>query len=413
MAKPKYKTVQIEDYQQYIGARAVERIRRKAKLVQNLHVVNVNSTYYGGGVAQLLSSLTLLLNSLGIRTGWRAIHGPPDFFSITKKMHNALQGADINLTDMKMEIYEQVIYENAIRNHLEHDMVIIHDPQPLPMVNHYRKSCPWIWVCHIDLTNPNRKLWNYLSPFIEKYDTIILSQKEYRQPVKIPQMFFMPAIDPFSITNKPLSEDEIDERLNYYKIPTDLPLVVQVSRFDRWKDPEGVIEAFKLARKKVDATLVLLGNVATDDPEGEAVYHSLLSSREERIIILSRQDGALVNALQRRASVVVQKSIREGFGLTVAEAMWKGTPVIGGNVGGIRSQIQNGVNGFLVSSAEEAAERIVQVLRDAKLRQKLGREARETVKRHFLMTRYLEQYLDLFNSYKTIFRLTRTVKTYE
>jgi trehalose synthase len=413
MAKPKYKTVQIEDYQQYIGARAVERIRRKAKLVQNLHVVNVNSTYYGGGVAQLLSSLTLLLNSLGIRTGWRAIHGPPDFFSITKKMHNALQGADINLTDMKMEIYEQVIYENAIRNHLEHDMVIIHDPQPLPMVNHYRKSCPWIWVCHIDLTNPNRKLWNYLSPFIEKYDTIILSQKEYRQPVKIPQMFFMPAIDPFSITNKPLSEDEIDERLNYYKIPTDLPLVVQVSRFDRWKDPEGVIEAFKLARKKVDATLVLLGNVATDDPEGEAVYHSLLSSREERIIILSRQDGALVNALQRRASVVVQKSIREGFGLTVAEAMWKGTPVIGGNVGGIRSQIQNGVNGFLVSSAEEAAERIVQVLRDAKLRQKLGREARETVKRHFLMTRYLEQYLDLFNSYETIFRLTRTVKTYE
>jgi trehalose synthase len=413
MAEPKYKTVQIDDYQQYIGARAVERIRRKARLVENLHVVNVNSTYYGGGVAQLLSSLTLLLNSLGIKTGWRAIHGPPDFFSITKKMHNALQGADINLTDLKMEIYEQVIYENAIRNHLEHDMVIIHDPQPLPMINHYRKSCPWVWVCHIDLTNPNKKLWNYLSPFIEKYDTIILSQKAYRQPVKIPQMFFMPAIDPFSITNKPLSEDDIDERLNYYKIPTDLPLVVQISRFDRWKDPEGVIEAFKLARKKVDATLVLLGNVATDDPEGEAVYHSLLSSREERIIILSRQDGALVNALQRRASVVVQKSLREGFGLTVAEAMWKGTPVIGGNVGGIRSQIQNGVNGFLVSSVEEAAERIVQVLRDAKLGNNLGRKARETVRRHFLMTRYLEQYLDLFNSYEIVFRLTRTVKTYD
>jgi trehalose synthase len=412
MAETNYKTVQIEDYRQYIGTGAVARIQRKAKLVQNLHVVNVNSTYYGGGVAQLLSSLTLLLNGLGIKTGWRAIHGPPDFFSITKKMHNALQGADINLTDLKMGIYEQVIYENAIRNHLEHDMVIIHDPQPLPMVNHYRKSCPWIWVCHIDLTNPNRKLWNYLCPFIEKYDTMILSQKEYRQSVKIPQMFFTPAIDPFSITNKSLREDEIDERLNYYKIPTDLPLVVQISRFDRWKDPEGVIEAFKLARKKVDATLVLLGNVATDDPEGEAVYNSLLSAREERIIILSRQDGALVNALQRRASVVVQKSLREGFGLTVAEAMWKGTPVIGGNVGGIRSQIRNGVNGFLVSSVEEAADRIVQVLRDTKLRQKLGRAARETVKRHFLMTRYLEQYLDLFNSYETVFRLRRKVKTY-
>jgi trehalose synthase len=224
-------------------------------------------------------------------------------------------------------------------------------------------------------------------------------------------VFFMPAIDPFSITNKPLSEEEIDERLNYYKIPTDLPLVVQISRFDRWKDPEGVIEAFKLARKKVDATLVLLGNVATDDPEGEAVYNSLLSSREERIIILSRQDGALVNALQRRAAVAVQKSLREGFGLTVAEAMWKGTPVIGGNVGGIRSQIRNGDNGFLVSSVEEAAARMVQLLKDAKLRQKLGRAARETVKRNFLMTRYLEQYLDLFNSFETVFRLKRK-KTY-
>jgi trehalose synthase len=413
MTEPKYKTIQIEDYQQYIGAAAIERIRRKARQVQNLHVVNVNSTYYGGGVAQLLSSLGLLMNSLGIKTGWRAIHGPPDFFTITKKMHNALQGADINLTELKMGIYEQVIYENAVRNHLDHDMVIIHDPQPLPMINHYRKTCPWIWVCHIDLSNPNYRLWNYLAPFIEKYDTIILSQKEYKKQLNTPQMFFMPAIDPFSITNKPLSEREIDERLNHYKIPTDLPLVVQISRFDRWKDPEGVIEAFKLARKEVDATLVLLGNVATDDPEGEAVYQSLLSSREERIVILSHQDGALVNALQRRASVVLQKSLREGFGLTVTEAMWKGTPVIGGNAGGIRSQIQNGVNGFLVSSVDEAAERIVQVLKDAKLRRRLGREARETVRHRFLMTRYLEQYLDLFNSFETVFRLTHRVKTYE
>ncbi len=181
--------------------------------------------------------------------------------------------------------------------------------------------------------------------------------------------------------------------------------MVQISRFDRWKDPEGVIEAFKLAREEAEATLVLLGNVATDDPEGEEVYKSLLDQREERIIILSREDTALVNALQRRAAVVLQKSIREGFGLTVAEAMWKGTPVIGGDVGGIRYQIEDGVNGFLVSSVAEAAERLVQLLGDGELRERMGREAKETVKEKFLLTGYLERYLDLFNSFETDFRL--------
>jgi len=405
--------VQVEDYEQFVGAETIERIREKARQLQDLHVVNVNSTYYGGGVSQLLSSSTLLMNSLGIKTGWRAIHGPPDFFSVTKKIHNALQGGEINLTDRKMQLYEQVVYENAVRNHLDHDVVIIHDPQPLPMINHYRKDCPWIWRCHIDLSHPNRELWNYLCPFIEKYDAVILSSKDYRQELKTPQLFFMPAIDPFSITNRELTQEEIDERLNYHSIPTDLPLVVQISRFDRWKDPEGVIKAFKLARKEVDCTLVLLGNVATDDPEGAEVYQSLLDSQEERIIILSRQDGALVNALQRRAAVILQKSIREGFGLTVAEAMWKGTPVIGGNVGGIRYQIEDGVNGFLVSSSEEAAERIVQLIKNREMRVRLGQKAKETVKQKFLLTRYLEQYLDLLNSFEADFRLTDTMKVYE
>jgi trehalose synthase len=400
---------QIEDYEPFIGAETIERIKKKARNLQHLHVVNVNSTYYGGGVAELLTSLTLLMNSVGIKTGWRVIQGAPDFFSITKKMHNALQGGEINLSDRKMQIYEEIIYENAIRNHLEsHNMVLIHDPQPLPMINHYKKNGPWIWRCHIDLTNMNRELWNYLVPFIEKYDAVIFSIKDYKQKLKTPQLFFMPAIDPFSILNREIDEDEIDNRLDHYGIPTDLPLVVQISRFDRWKDPGGVIKAFKLARKEVDCTLVLLGNVATDDPEGAEVYKSLLDSREERIIILSHQDTALVNALQRKATVVLQKSIREGFGLTVAEAMWKGTPVIGGKVGGIRYQIRNGVNGFLVSSAEEAARRIVQVVRDKKLRKRLGQKAKETVKKRFLLSRYLEQYLDLFNSFETLYRLKKT-----
>jgi len=399
---------QIEDYEQFVGAEAIERIMKKARSLQYLHVANVSSTYYGGGVAQLLTSLTLLMNSVGIRTGWRVIQGAHDFFSITKKMHNALQGETINLSNRKKRIYEEVVYENTIRNHLEgHNMVIIHDPQPLPLINHYRKNGPWLWRCHIDLTNPNRKLLNYLIPFIERYDAVILSIKDYMQKLKAPQVFLMPGIDPFSILNREMSKEEVQDRLDHYEIPTDLPLVVQISRFDRWKDPEGVIQAFKLARKEVDCTLVLLGNVATDDPEGAKVYDSLLDCREDRIIILSHQDTALVNALQRKAAVVLQKSIREGFGLTAAEAMWKGTPVIGGNVGGLRYQIQDGMNGFLVSSVEEAAKRIVHLLKDKKLRKHLGEKARETVKKHFLLSRYLEQYLDLFSSFETTYRLKK------
>jgi trehalose synthase len=402
------KLLQLEDYEPFVGSRTIERIRKKAQSLRHLHVVHLNSTYYGGGVAVLLTPLTLLMNSAGIKTDWRIIHGPPDFFSITKKMHNALQGGNINLSDRKMKIYESVIHENAIRNHLEdHNMVIIHDPQPLPMIRHYKKNGPWIWRCHVDLSHPNRKLWQYLVPFVEEYDAVILSIEDYKQKLKTPQRFFMPGIDPFSIGNRDMSEGEIRERLNRHKIPTDLPLVVQISRFDRWKDPEGVIEAFKLARKEVDCTLVLLGDVATDDPEGPQVYDSLRNSREERIIILSEQDTALVNALQRTAAVVLQKSLREGFGLTVTEAMWKGAAVIGGNVGGIRHQIQNGVNGFLVSSVPEAAARIVQLIKNKKLRLRLGLKARDTVTKRFLITRYLEKYLDLFNSFEVVYRLEK------
>jgi trehalose synthase len=398
--------VHVRDYQPYIGEETVRRIEKKAETLQDLHIVNVNSTYYGGGVSQLLSSLTLLMNSLGIKTGWRVVHGPPDFFSVTKKMHNALQGGNINLSERKKELYERVVYENAMRNHLDQDIIIIHDPQPLPLINHYRKKGPWIWRCHVDMSHPHLQVWDYLASFVEKYDVVVLSSREYSRDIKTPQIIFLPAIDPFTITNRELPAHEIDERLRHYHIPTDRPIVTQISRFDRWKDPEGVIEAFKIARKEVDCTLVLLGNIATDDPEGEEVYKSLASNREERIIILTVQDGALVNALQRRAAVVVQKSIREGFGLTVTEAMWKGAAVIGGNTGGIRYQITDGVNGFLVSSIGETAERIVQLIKDKPLREQLGQQARETVRQRFLMTRLLEQYLDLFGSFEMTFKLT-------
>lgn len=405
MIKSDRNNTTLEDYEKYIGSEALERIHNKARPLQDRHIVCINSTFYGGGVAQLLSSLVLLFNNVGIETGWRTIQGSPDFFSITKKMHNALQGAQINLSKIKKEIYEQVVAENAIRNHLKHDVVIIHDPQPLPMIEHYTKRGPWIWRCHIDLTQPNKELWNYLKRFVEKYDAVIYTLKDYKQKLDTPQVFFQPAINPFSLTNKEMNEDEVDERLAHYDIPTDLPIVAQVSRFDKWKDPEGVIKAFKIARKEIDATLVLLGNVATDDPEGEQVYHSMLKHREDRIIILSKQDTALVNALQRKAAVILQKSKREGFGLTVTEAMWKGTPVIGGNVGGIRYQIKDGENGYLVSSIEETAQRIVTLLRDKRLRKSMGKKARETVKEHYLLPKYLEKYLDLINSFETNYKL--------
>lgn len=395
----------IEAFEPMCGAETVARILDKAGPLQDLRVAHINSTFYGGGVAELLDSLTLLMNAVGIRTDWRVIQGRPDFFSITKKMHNALQGAEINLTEQKRRIYEEVAFQNAARIHLDHDTVFVHDPQPLPLLRHFRRKAPWVWQCHVDLTSPDPDLWRYLAPFVEAHDAVVLSLPEYARPLGVPQRFIMPAINPFSTTNKPLSEAEIADRLDHYGIPTDLPLVVQVSRFDRWKDPQGVIEAFRIARREVDCTLVLVGNVATDDPEGQEVFESLCNCREERLLILSVQDSALVNALQRRAAVVLQKSLREGFGLTVTEAMWKGAAVIGGNAGGIRRQIEDGVSGFLVDTVEQAAARIVELLKDEGLRRRLGAAAQETVRQRFLMSRMLEDYLDLIGAFEPRFHL--------
>ena len=266
----------VEDYEPLVGAEVVQRIRDKAVKLKRLRVANFNSTYYGGGVAEIISSLTLLMNNLGLRTEWRVIQGTPDFFSITKKMHNALQGRDIDLSRIKKEIFEQVIYENSVRNFLDHDFILVHDPQPLPLIEHYEKNCPWLWRCHLDLSRPDPETWKYLRRWIDNYDAVILSCKEFSQETKPPQRVMLPAINPFTIKNRPLSDREINERLAHHEIPTDLPLVVQVSRFDPWKDPKGVVRAFELVRKQIDARLVLLGNFATDDPEGRRDFQLAL-----------------------------------------------------------------------------------------------------------------------------------------
>jgi trehalose synthase len=299
------------------------------------------------------------------------------------------------------------VFQNALRMDLDADFVVVHDPQPLPLITHYRRTCPWVWRCHVDLSAPNPEAWQYLRSFVDQYDAVVVSLPEYAQEIDPPQAFFMPAIDPFTLKNRELSDAEVADRFEHHGIPDDLPIVAQISRFDRWKDPEGVIEAFRIARREVDATLVLLGNVATDDPEGQEVFESLLTSKEERIIILTAEDTALVNALQRRAAVILQKSLREGFGLTVTEAMWKGTPVIGGRCGGILHQIEDGVNGFLVSTPQEAARRIVELIRDPDLGRRIGERARETVRQRFLLTRRTEEFLDLFSTFETRFAADR------
>jgi trehalose synthase len=387
----------LEQYEPLIGVEATARITEKADRVCTQHVVHVSSTFYGGGVSEILTPLTLMMNAIGIDTGWRMIQGTPDFFSCTKKLHNALQGENVSFSDIEKSVYEEVVAQNALRFHLDEcDAVVVHDPQPLPLIRHLAdRGMPWLWQCHVDLSSPDRVIWDYVRGFVEDYDLVVLSLPEYGQGLGIEQRFVMPAIDPFSAKNSELSEDEIEACLTHYRIPTDRPLIVQVSRFDRWKDPIGVIEAFRRARESVDCTLVLVGNGATDDPEGDVILETIHSSVDETIILLKVDDPVLVNALQRRAAVVLQKSIREGFGLTVTEAMWKGAAVIGGNVGGIRRQIQDGENGFLVETIEQAADRIVQILSDPALRERLGSRAKETVRERFLMSRLLEDWIDV------------------
>src|SRR5712672_4303912 len=392
----------LEQYEPLIGAAAIERIATKADRVRTMRVANISSTFYGGGVTELLTPLTLMMNATGIETDWHLIQGTPGFFGCTKKLHNTLQGESLEFSDAERTIYEQVVFENATRLHLDDcDAVLVHDPQPLPLIKHFPdREMPWLWQCHVDLSSPYAPGWTYLRGFIEQYDGAVVSLPEYAQDLSLDQHFVTPAIDPCSAKNRDLSDKEIREFLRSYKIPTDRPLVTQISRFDRWKDPMGVIDAFREARKQVDCTLVLVGNNASDDPEGEKILESIKSVADEGIIVLAVDDPTLVNALQRHAAVVLQKSTREGFGLTVTEAMWKGAAIIGGDVGGIRHQIKDEWNGFLVKTPDEAAARMVQVLKDPQLRERLGARAKESVRERFLMSRLLEDWLDLLSKYE-------------
>jgi trehalose synthase len=398
--------IDIEKYQDIAGEKTITAIRKKVRKFYGKHLLHVNSTYQGGGVAEILNSLVPLMNNIGIDAGWRTLHGYPDFFEITKKFHNALQGDKINFTTRKKSLYFQTNEKFAEYTHVDHDCVIVHDPQPLALIAFYKKRQPWIWRCHVDLSNPNPSLWEFLSTYIRKYDVMVVSNDAYLQPnLPIEQRIIYPAIDPLTAKNMDLSDTILSRYLAKYKIKTDKPLITQISRFDKWKDPAGVIRVFKKVKEKVDCRLVLCGNIATDDPEGLRMYEKTEKDAKKLIangdVILVSDPIAsnfiFINVLQRISSVIVQKSQKEGFGLVVTEAMWKGTPVVASNVGGIPLQIQDGENGFLVDPLDNGtfADRVVTLLQDRKLAKEIGGRAKESVREKFLITRLLTDYLDL------------------
>jgi trehalose synthase len=396
------------DYAPIVGPEVLERIEALAAPLRGCRVLHINATAYGGGVAEVLSTHVPLLRSVGIDAEWQVIRAGDEFFGITKEVHNGFQGADIDWSTRKQRIYLEYILDNATRLEGDWDFIVTHDPQPLALRSFMRESplgsgAKWIWRCHIDLTDANRGVWEFFRPYVEMHDASIWTLKEFA-----PDSLSMdrvveawPSIDPLSVKNLDLPMPFAEELCRQYGVDTRRPIVCQVSRYDPWKDPVGVIQAFRAVRERVtDAQLLLAGSMATDDPEGFRVWERVQEERagDPDIYTLSNlhQVGNVqINAFQRCADVVVQKSVREGFGLTVSEALWKNRPVVGGRAGGIVIQIPDGFDGFLVSSVEECAARIIDLLADPVGADAMGAQGHEYVRTNFLSTRELEDWLRL------------------
>ena len=399
-------------YEEYAGADAVEELRALAEPFRGAKVLHINATAFGGGVAELLGSVVPLMRDLGLEAEWQVLHGSDEFFNVTKGMHNALQGAEIPWTWEMQETYLERLRENALALEGDWDFVIIHDPQPAALLafveegatNRRTPGSKWIWRCHIDLTDANQTVWEFLRPYVERHDASVWTMPEFvpgtldMERVRI----IPPAIDPTAVKNLPLDRPFVQEIVRQYGVDLHRPIMCQVSRFDPWKDPVGVIEAFRIARKEVPGLqLLLAGSMATDDPEGFHYWEVTEQARadDHDIFMVSniQQVGSVqINAFQRAADIVVQKSIREGFGLTVSEALWKARPVIGGDCGGITIQIREGVDGYLVDSVEECAKRTVELLLNPERADAMGAKGREHVRERFLTTRLLADWLRLF-----------------
>jgi len=391
----------LEAYRDISPPGTLDLIYRLGEGLQGRSMLHVNSTKMGGGVAEMLHRLIPMFRELRIESKWEVMTGTPLFFKTTKSFHNALQGDEADLTGEMLEEYRKVNRENAVKLDLSGDMAVIHDPQPAAMIEHKLEESRWLWRCHIDISRPQRKAWNFVKPYVSRYDGAIFSLPSFAQRLKIPQYLVYPSIDPLSDKNRELEPEQIDSIKAGFGLTDDRPIILQVSRFDKFKDPLGLIEAYKIVRKYHECRLVLAGGGASDDPEGVEVLARVReeAERDAGILILDLPPDAnlAINALQRSADIIVQKSVKEGFGLTVAEGMWKGKPVIGGAVGGILAQIVYGLTGYTVNSIEGCAYRIRYLLNNPIMAGKLGRDAKEYTRKNFLITRHLIDYLSLMS----------------
>ncbi len=397
----------LTDYTHIVGKELTEQIRQLAEPLKGKRVLHVSATAFGGGVSEILYTLVPLMRDVGLDAHWHVIFGKEEFFNATKLLHNSLQGAEETLSDEQWEIFDEINQLNAEGLQGDWDVVVVHDPQPIGLRRGaLEKGKKWIWRCHIDLSTPNPAPIERLLPLIEEYDASVWHMEQYvpnemgrhREAVRI----VPPAIDPLSPKNMAFSPEDAAFVCRQFGIDVDRPLITQVSRFDPWKDPIGVIDAYREVTERVpEAQLAMVGSMATDDPEGMEYFQKTFeyADGDEDIKILSNLNnvGAIeVNAFQSQSDICLQKSIREGFGLTVTEALWKGRPTVAGNVGGIPLQIEDGVSGFLVDSPSQCAERCLEILRDPGLGKQLGREGKEHARRMFLTPRLLRDWLQLF-----------------
>lgn len=397
----------LKDYQSIAGADVIEQIREAAKPLKGARVVHINATAYGGGVAEILQTLVPLMNDIGLVAEWQVIVGENEFFGVTKSFHNALQGHAIELTDEVRDIF---LRNNELNGGLfegEYDFVVVHDPQPAALLHYHGREGGkhWIWRCHIDTSTPYLPVRDFLKPYLLEYDAAIYTLEEYvGSGMTFPKLYLIPpSIDPLVEKNRPMELEEARRIIARFGLDVKRPLLVQVSRFDPWKDPLGVIDAYKMVKSHVpEVQLALVGSMATDDPEGMVYYAKTLrrSGEDFDIHVLSNLDGVHnreINAFQTAADVVIQKSTREGFGLVVTEALWKGRPVIGGKVGGIPLQVIDGETGFLVTDVEGCARGCLFLLQHPNRARAMGETAHEHVRRNFLSTRHLFDYVRMFN----------------
>lgn len=390
----------IEEYIPIVGQAVINELRLLAEKLNGKKIQHINSTAVGGGVAEILNRMVPLLQELGVDARWDVIKGGERFFEVTKKFHNALHGKEEKIDSRDFVAFMETSQHNIDEMDIYGDVVFVHDPQPIMLVNK-KSDNKWIWRCHVDLSNPDEIVWKFLYDFIVKYNAAVFSAPEFAQKLPVRQFLISPSIDPLSDKNKELPQSVIDNVLKKYGIDGDRPIITQISRFDRLKDPMGVIEAYLNVKKYTDCQLVLAGGGAADDPEGVSVYEECKEKAEEdkdMHFLLLTQNDIEINALQRASTVIVQKSIKEGFGLTVAEALWKGKPVVASHVGGIPLQITHKYSGLLCHSIEGAAFAIKQILNSPEYAQKLGKNGKEHIRNNFLITRHLKDYMLLFLS---------------